>query len=564
MAAPDSLDDFRTLAVPGRLNFLEESFPAALSGLSEKQINDFLGGIAGNSLENNYVRRKAMNLVVGLVVTGSLKVRHALNLLIDDWQDNTDVFLEIQRLKNLYLFYDQEQDSIDAIFKSRLSSGEIELVSESYFHLGLADMQKGFMSDDIDQSRAHLSTSLTEFYRAYELIENRSDAIIFCKVLEIVLDVLNGVTGPVQAALKELGQMLFQREAFSFKLSTAPLYVGFYRILHSLSLITVEDPGAWLDFRQGMSGLFYQYSVIKDEEVKDRLNVSVLSKAVINKLEKQVLQPFFSLNFSAEKSKINVLLSEFPVESPQAKFLYYLRDIASGTDGKKKAGSEILLQQLQNLFPAVSRPVLDGMIEEYDDPRLYFRFLKAFESLAGPSSDQLTDKIISASLTLQSNRIYYGDYSEDDRNTFIASMLQAGGFHCKDQTRRSKSPSGKSAGEIDILIEDGQHNPVCIIEALNLTYINSAYIQLHLDKIFTYDPNGLKNNYILIYANAKDFGTFYNSYKTFVSNYSFQYPSTKLEEQVHLPYADLKKFTTLHNRNNMPIILHHLVINLNF
>ena len=285
-------------------------------------------------------------------------------------------------------------------------------------------------------------------------------------------------------------------------------------------------------------------------------------KYSIKKLESQILQPFFLLNFSAEKAKINALLGEFATESPQAEFLLYLRDMAIDTDGKKKAEFEALLQRLHSLFPNVSRATLEDIVEKIDEPRLSFRFLRAFESLVEPTSDQLTDKIISASLTLQSNRIYYGNYSEDDRNTFIASMLQSGGFHCKDQTRRSTSPSGKSAGEIDILIEDIQHNPIGIIEALNLTYIDTAYIQLHLNKIFTYDANGLKNNYIVVYANAKNFGTFYTSYKTFVSNHTFQYPLVKLEEQDDLPYTDLKKLSTTHIRNGSETTLHHVVINL--
>jgi|GEM_PF-1007502 len=562
MIGINKLTEFDKLTVPERLSFLEEHFPAALTGFSEKQLNDFLSGIIGNGQENNYVRRKALNLFIDLVVTGSLKTRHALTVLIDNWQDNADLFLEVQRVKDLYFFYDQEQDSIESIFKTYLQSDEMELVSESHFHLGLVNMQKGFMSNDVDQSRWHLTNSQQEFHNASEIIENRSDAMIFSKAVEIVLDILNGVTESIKGSLKDLGQLLFRKEAFSFKIATAPLYVGFYRILNSLSKITIENPAAWLDFRQGLTNLFYHYATIKNEEIKSSLNISILSNSIIKKLESQILQPFFLLNFSAEKAKITALLGEFATESPQAEFLLYLRDMAIDTDGKKKAEFEALLQRLHSLFPNVNKATLEDIVEKIDEPRLSFRFLKAFESLVEPTSDQLTDKIISASLTLQTNRIYYGSYSEDDRNTFIASMLQSGGFHCKDQTRRSTSPSGKSAGEIDILIEDIQHNPIGIIEALNLTYIDTAYIQLHLNKIFTYDANGLKNNYIVVYANARNFGTFYTSYKTFVSNHTFQYPLVKLEEQDDLPYTDLKKLSTTHLRNGSETTLHHVVINL--
>ena len=164
--------------------------------------------------------------------------------------------------------------------------------------------------------------------------------------------------------------------------------------------------------------------------------------------------------------------------------------------------------QLHQLFPLVSEDKIDSLELKYADNNEQMRLFKIYSELAKPSPARLNDDIIRSCLTMQSNRLYFGDFSEDDRNTFIGSMLEMSGYLIKDQTRRSKSETGKSAGEIDILIQDIERFPISIIEALNLSSVVKEYIITHINKIFTYDDNGLYENNILIYAKIKNFGTF--------------------------------------------------------
>lgn len=163
---------------------------------------------------------------------------------------------------------------------------------------------------------------------------------------------------------------------------------------------------------------------------------------------------------------------------------------------------------------------------------------------------------------MQQNHLYYGNFSEDDRNTFIASMLISAGFHVKDQTRKSTTETGKSAGEVDIFIEDINGYPLSIIVALNLSSVVKDYIKTHIDKIFTYDANGLKDNYILVYADVKDFGSFYNRYLDFIKNHDFKYPLITLVEDNSVEFSDLRKFTIVHNPNGTNVNMHHIVMNL--
>ena len=87
-----------------------------------------------DSNENTFVRKNALKLFTDLVFIGRLKTRHALSLLIDDWSPNKDVFLELQRIKDLLLYYEEsneESDDIESIFKAGTENSEAEIVGES-------------------------------------------------------------------------------------------------------------------------------------------------------------------------------------------------------------------------------------------------------------------------------------------------------------------------------------------------------------------------------------------------------------------------------------------------
>lgn len=79
--------------------------------------------------------------------------------------------------------------------------------------------------------------------------------------------------------------------------------------------------------------------------------------------------------------------------------------------------------------------------------------LKLLESTKRYSYDVLLNSIVNACVKLQGNHLYR-NVSEDDRNGFIKNILETTGFYIKDQTRWGVSNTGKSAGEVDLLIEE--------------------------------------------------------------------------------------------------------------
>ena len=551
---------FATLNVAKKIIFFQFNFFSEVEKLADKELNFLLGSIISDANENIYVQKLAIERLMDLIFLSKLKPRQALTILIDTWAVE-DLSLNTKRIKSLYYLFEFEKTDIESLLNDYLKSPETELVAEASFHLGLIDMQNGLLSKDKFLSIAFLEKSRSEFDFATQVIENRQDAHILSKVLDLTIHVLNNFGTSLKSGLKEIADLLFKMEGLSFNFREGPYYIGFYRTLMGLVKISEQNPQNWLDYRVGLSSLFHQYSLIKNDQIRERLSLSNLSSSFLEKINTAFFEPFFALNFSADQLRIEVRLQELPNDDPETSFLKNLLSFLE-TDPKKKASSESLRSQLRQLFPLISEYKIDSLELKYADYNEQMRLFKIYSELAKPSPSRLNDDIIRSCLTMQSNRLYFGDFSEDDRNTFVGSMLEMSGYLIKDQTRRSRSETGKSAGEIDILIQDIDRFPISIIEALNLSSVGKEYIITHINKIFTYDANGLSNNYVLVYANVKNFGTFYDRYRDFVKAHSFKYPLLRLVEDTTIPYSELKKFTIVHHRNTKEVQMHHLIINL--
>lgn len=162
---------------------------------------------------------------------------------------------------------------------------------------------------------------------------------------------------------------------------------------------------------------------------------------------------------------------------------------------------------------------------------------------------------------LQGNSKYI-DASEDERNDYIRDMLdREEEYVIKDQTRRGLSASGVSSGEIDILVEMDNY-PFTVIEALNLNSLNKDYLGKHLDKIYTYDTTGDYFNVCLVYAECKEFASFWEKYCDFVKRYKYPYPLVTSDESIDQKYvgSEIRIMTTTHNRSGKLTRLYHICV----
>jgi len=173
---------------------------------------------------------------------------------------------------------------------------------------------------------------------------------------------------------------------------------------------------------------------------------------------------------------------------------------------------------------------------------------------------EFVDNIYRICVKLQGNSKYIAA-SEDERNDYIRDMLDREDYVVKDQTRRGLSASGQSSGEIDILVEKG-NIPFTVIEALILKFLDKEYLGKHLDKIYTYDTNGNQFNVCLVYAEVKNFASFWEKYCEFVKNHEYPYPFLSSNEKIDEEFdgSEIKIMTTTHNRSGKPTKLYHICV----
>ncbi len=170
------------------------------------------------------------------------------------------------------------------------------------------------------------------------------------------------------------------------------------------------------------------------------------------------------------------------------------------------------------------------------------------------------DVLYKICVKLQGNSKYV-DASEDERNDYIRDMLDREEYVIKDQTRRGLSASGVSSGEIDILVEKDNY-PFTVIEALILNSLNKNYLGKHLDKIYTYDTTGDHFNVCLVYAECKEFASFWEKYCDFVKRYKYPYPLITSDESIDQEYvgSEIRIMTTTHNRSGKLTRLYHICV----
>ena len=157
--------------------------------------------------------------------------------------------------------------------------------------------------------------------------------------------------------------------------------------------------------------------------------------------------------------------------------------------------------------------------------------------------------------------VYHLPASEDERNDYISDILGAIGYTVRDQTRRGSSLSGKGSGELDIFVsKDGL--PFTVIEAMNLDSLNTSYLNIHLDKIFSYDTSGNKFNVCLSYVRMADFNSFWGKYSAYVANYSYPAPLLSSDTSIddEYGYSELRIMKTNHNRAGRTVILYHICV----
>jgi len=151
---------------------------------------------------------------------------------------------------------------------------------------------------------------------------------------------------------------------------------------------------------------------------------------------------------------------------------------------------------------------------------------------------------------------------ENSRNTVVANFLKARGIRALDQTLWGYSEKGERLGEPDIKIEDETGRTISIIEAMRLESCETGTIDRHVRKLFQrYDVNGLKENYILVYGEAKDFEGLCKNYVAHLAGIDYETHALKGKiEEIETGFNKVTAFRGRHRVNKGETVLYHILV----
>lgn len=184
--------------------------------------------------------------------------------------------------------------------------------------------------------------------------------------------------------------------------------------------------------------------------------------------------------------------------------------------------------------------------------------------------DQLLLDIIDVATRMLERK--YSHQLENLHNDTMTHFLRQKGY-IADYSRSGRSATGLGVGELDILIRKKNGTPFSIIEAFRLNSCgeNNPTVAQHIDKLLhDYDTAGHQRNFVIVYAEAKNFERLWGNYKDYVSELNgkpqFQFQKTPLvsfkEKKGISEKANIKIGRAKHRREGAFIEVHHVFMNM--
>lgn len=166
---------------------------------------------------------------------------------------------------------------------------------------------------------------------------------------------------------------------------------------------------------------------------------------------------------------------------------------------------------------------------------------------------------------------------ENSRNDAISSFMRRSlaflrTWEVPDQSRGGMSQGGKDAGARDWTVRT-QGGELAIFEALNLTSIDSDYLNAHLEKLISaYDPEGKPISFIVVYYEGQNFSGFWKRYLEHVKQFPLRakHLPQSTESNLHdlsiaggsQEFEKLRGSRQVYDLNGYSKAVHHLAIHI--
>lgn len=277
------------------------------------------------------------------------------------------------------------------------------------------------------------------------------------------------------------------------------------------------------------------------------LNVSLLKPVTISQLIK-ILEEITLSILSNNSLTISKLYEENKVDD----LAYYQFQILS---------EQRSLKLKKKLAPESFKTFIKSIKEWLKDEKKYIEEILKIEPFLKNPKENLLNDVLESCNKMQENKLFWNKH-EDEKTKQILDILTLK-YKSKDQPTYGSSTGGKRGGSVDGVLYN--NNIEHFIEALNLQNINKNYIKTHITKLEKgYDSKGLKIKFLIIYYNGNtSFSKFSERYFHYIRNeYKFDFELIN-SEIVTSNYAEQEIIRTSHKRNNINVILYHIILNIN-
>ena len=251
------------------------------------------------------------------------------------------------------------------------------------------------------------------------------------------------------------------------------------------------------------------------------------------------------------KANVDRIVKKMGIKPPECKLVYKVH-------GKRAIFS------YDRLLKMHARGRKEEYCEDLDKDFLIEDIFTQSAPAASSDLNALLDGMISAGLHLQGIKNYRG-WDENGRNSVVRDSLADKGYIVLDQTLRGTSESGKSYGELDLLIQRMPNRPWVLCEAL----IAEGYTHKwndHLDKLLNeYNPHGLSTLFLLTYVDcAKEkFDGIWKKYQKHIQEddpKNFTCMPNTVEMDLYSEYANIKMARCKYQSNRYSPTVYHIFV----
>ena len=546
-----SIKDILHWGLEAKISFFDIGDFSSFDSMTDDQIHSILESLINSKEENLYVKKQSIQLYIDLSLGGIIKKnRRLISLLLDDVSLIYDHLIQLSLLKNLWLFYEKESDEIEQFYRE-YTNEEQELMSEKYMALGYVYAYKVAKSSAESDFIKQISLMRENFNLAKNSIENRIDADFFILFSDIWMS-LNGNSPKIQS--EDLLDIL-REYRFNTQLTNEFFFqYSIYKILLNTEHLTYGKPTEWIDYKKEFEKIYSNWVEIKNSEIKNGLLKNNILSAIKDSVQNKYIEPYIRINFLAEKIKIEQCICTIDIDNDLKRFLIYILEIIPNYES---VNILTLKSEVIKCLPNISSKEIDQMNSIEDVIELSHKYISSTERL---SFNYINTQLIASLIELQNNAIYFNS-TEDQRNTFIRSLLGRT-LNVRDQTFSGASATGQNAGEVDILILNYNNMHHCYIEAMNLCSVNKSYIRDHVSKIYGYDRSGCENNYIISYVKIKNFEEFWSKYYSYISKIELGMPLTS-QDEIMSGYSNIKICKLMYMRNGQITNLYHIAVLIN-